>query len=348
MKRKVLVISRNLFLNLYRAGLKSYAEENTDLSIDLYELDYPKTKLSLIDKLRYKFDLNDFRKKYYEQVRNELCKIIEDYDEILFINLFFDKEYFIQGNLVELLKTKKTKIFFADSIRLFNEEIDFWEVFDKIYTFEYADIDYAKEKYDIDVTYNPIGTSYFLFDCNAENKDYDICFVGLPTKNRLEYLDHIAEYCYNKKKKIYISGHFWHWNNILNYYIGKLKFKYKHPILSKYVKNIYIQPNDLAKIYSKSKVVLNINVPHHKGFNQRNFDVMMCKSLLICSQQDANGIDVREGHDFIMCKDIEDMITKIDYYLDNEDEYKEIIDKAYATVCDKFLFKHTLDRIFKE
>jgi len=348
MARKILVISRKLFFDLYTPGLRAYGDEYDDITIDLYELDYPKNKLGIIDKLKYKFDVCNFRKKYYAKIRRDLCKIVENYDELLFINLFFDKEYFIQGKFKEILYKKKTNVLFADSIKLFSEEIDFWNVFNRVFSFEFDDIDYAKEKYGIDVEYNPIGTSYFLFDKTYGRKKYDVCFVGLATKNRLEYLEKISGWCFKNNKKLYISGHFWHDNNWLNYHIGKIKFNYKYPMLAKYVKNIFINPKELAQLYCDSKIVLNINVPHHRGFNQRNFDVMMCKSLLICGNQDATGIDVKNGKDFVMCSDADDMIQKINYYLVNNDRRDEIIDNAYIKVENKFLFKHTLDRIFKE
>ena len=103
MDRKILVISETVFFNLYKEGLEKYAKDNRDI-VDLYYLDYPKKDLNIINKAKYKYNLNKFKGKYYTKIRNELISKIKNYDIILFINLFYDDEYFIQGEFAEALK----------------------------------------------------------------------------------------------------------------------------------------------------------------------------------------------------------------------------------------------------
>lgn len=350
MQEKVLVVSRKVFFDLYRNGLLDYAESN-NMQIDLYYLDYPKEELSLLDKIRYKYNINDFKDKYYDEKRNELCVIIDNYDQILFINLFYDEEYFIKDKLKEKLKTRICKLLFVDSLKTINQNIDFFDIFDKIYSFEYQDIEFAKTNFNVHIEYTPVGTSYYLYKDNTKKeKIYDICFVGIATKKRLEYLDEIAKWCYENNKNLFIAGHFWHNNNILNYYIGKIKFKIKYPILYKYVRNKFIEPKALAKIYQQSKICLNINVEYHKSFNPRNFDIIYSDSILLTDTQDTKGIDLKKYIDFICFDDKNDFINKVAYCLnkDNEKDILRLKENGKEKINKKYLFSNTLCIIFNK
>lgn len=349
-KKKILVVLEKIFFDLYRDGLLDYAKNN-NLDIDLYYPEFQKEKFSFVDKIKYKYNINNFKNEYYNIIRNNLINKISSYDQILFINLCYDEGYLISGELEKILNNKVCKLCFVDSIKTIDPEIKFFHIFDRIYSFEYQDIDYAKKKYNINIRYLPIGTSYYLYNKTKiinDNPRYDICFVGIATEKRLEYLNVIAKWCYNNKKILFIAGHFWHNNNILNYYIGKIKFKIKYPILYKYVKNIFIKPEQLANIYQNSKICLNINVAYHKSLNQRNFDIIISRSLLICDKQDISNTELIDGKDFIMCDSISMMIEKISYFLTNDEQRKIIIKNGYEKINNFYLYKNTLEQIFKD
>lgn len=345
MDRKILVISETVFFNLYKEGLEKYAKDNRDI-VDLYYLDYPKKKLNIINKVKYKYNINNFKGKYYTKIRNELISKIKNYDIILFINLFYDDEYFIQGEFAEALKKKDTRVFFVDSIKTIDQKITFFDVFKDIYSFEEQDIVYGKEKFNVNIKYTTIGTLYKMFLQDEKySKDIDVCFVGIGTEKRLKYLDTIAEYCEKNKLRFFVAGHFWHDNNWLNYHIGHWKFKNRHSVLAKYVENKFIVPRELAKIYARSKIVLNINVAYHKSLNQRCFDVMACNSLLLNDKQNIGNLPLIDGKDFIMCEDENDMVHKIDFYLNHQEACNEIINSGMIKTEREFLFSHTLMKL---
>lgn len=350
---KVLVISNAISLNLYRPGLEDYSNTHEDMEIDFYCLDEPKNMLSqsyeLLDRLRYKWNLGNFRKKYYDERRRELSALVAEYDRILLINPFFDKEYFIQGELKEILRRKNTRMYFVDSVKSFPAPMDFMDIFKKVYVFEKQDLEFVKDTYGIDAELVTGGTSYYLFEDKIRaqrEKVYDLCFVGLATPKRLEYLDAIASWCQEHGKSFFVAGHFWHTNNKLNYFIGGLKFRLRHPVLAKYVQNRFIQPCDLAGIYAKSRIVLNINISYHKSLNQRTFDIMFSRSLLVCDEQDVGDALIKPGRDFVMCRSIEDMIEKIAYYLQQEDEREKIAIRGKNLTDQNYLYKYTLDCFF--
>ncbi len=347
--KKVLVISEAIFLNLYRPGLEDYSDSHDDMEIDFYCLDVPKKELNPLERVAYKRDIGNFRKKYYERQREEVVKLVEQYDTILFLSLFYDQEYFVQGKLAELVKQKNSIVYFMDSIKTVPCKIPFLNIFKKVYVFEEQDVDFVQKEYGITAELVPIGTSYYLFEDNIKGqseKKYDLCFVGLATPKRIEYLDEIARWCFENNKTFFVAGHFWHTNNKINYWIGKMKFKIKHPILAKYVQNKFIQPYDLAAVYTKSRIVLNINVAYHKSLNQRTFDILFCNSLLICDKQNVGSIEITPGQDFIMCDGIEEMVDKISYYLEHDEERERISARGRALVAGKYLYAQTLKKIF--
>lgn len=185
-----------------------------------------------------------------------------------------------------------------------------------------------------------------MYKTLKEEKEYDLCFVGLATPKRIEYLTQVAKYCEENGKKFFCSGHFWHNSNVWNRFWGEIKFKKKNPILAKYVRNIFISPKELAQVYKNSKICLNINVEQHKGFNPRNFDIMYVGSLLLTDKQDLNGINLKGNEEFIMCNNSKEMINNIDYYLKNNEKRKLIAERGRKKIVNNYLFENTLNSLF--
>ena len=329
---------------MYKIGFLNYGEKN-NYKIDFFIVDYP-PKTFRLTHILYKYNILNYLNDYYENLRKNLLGIINNYDEVLVVNLFFDRFYFIDDKIKLVMKNKKTVLMFVDSIKSLPKEVKFFDIFDKIYSFEYSDIEYAKEKYNINLKYIFIGTNYNLYRTVEGEKEYDICFVGLATPKRIEYLTKVAKYCNQNGKSFFCSGHFWHNSNFWNRFCGWIKFKKNNPILAKYVHNIFVTPENLAQIYKNSKICLNINVEQHKGFNPRNFDIMYVGSLLLTDRQDLNGIELKPNEDFVMSNSSEQMISDIDYCLNNFPECNFIANNGKTKVKSKYLFENTLDEVF--
>ena len=329
---------------MYKIGFLNYGEKN-NYKIDFFIVDYP-PKIFRLTHILYKYNILNYLNNYYKNLRKNLLDIINNYDEVLVVNLFFDRFYFIDDKIKLVMKNKKSILMFVDSIKSLPKEVKFFDIFDKIFSFEYSDIEYARKKYNINLKYIFIGTNYDLYSPVEERKEYDICFVGLATPKRIEYLTKVAEYCEKNDKKFFCSGHFWHNSNFWNRFWGEIKFKKKNPILAKYVHNIFVTPEKLAQIYKNSKICLNINVEQHKGFNPRNFDIMCVGSLLLTDRQDLNGIELKPNEDFIMCNDSKEMTNSIKYYLENSEERKSIAENGQKKIINDYLFENTLNSLF--
>lgn len=313
------------FNRIFNEGLEIYAKER-DFTYEIFRVDVPKN-ISAFDKLCYKKDITDFRVKYYQSLRDQLISKIKNYDKIVFVNLFFDKIPFIDENLAKVLSEHNCILYWVDSIRTLEFrgiEFKYWSIFKRIASFEFSDCEYAKTKYNIDVDYIHSGTNYITYSLNKNaEKEFDLCFVGAHNPKRLEYLDLVAQYCDKNNIKFFVAGHFWHNSNVWSSFIGKLKFKKRHPILYKFVKNNFIQPDRLAELYTKSKIVLNINIGYHKSLNQRHCDVIYSGSILISDEVDVRGLDEELCKYFISCKSKKEMVEQIDKVLNNYASFKE-------------------------
>ena len=145
MNKKILVIISRGHLNLYKTGFVNYGKKN-NCKIDFFIVDYPKSKYGLTH-LLYKYNILNYLNNYYKDLRENLISILDNYDEIVVINLFFDKFYFIDDKISLAIKNKKSVLMFVDSMKSLPKEVNFFDAFDKIFSFEYSDIEYGCEKF---------------------------------------------------------------------------------------------------------------------------------------------------------------------------------------------------------
>ena len=258
---KILVVVEEVGEFLYGDSIRKYSETREDIDIDVYCLDAHR-KLGSLNKIRYKKNFLGFRKEFWDKEREKLAVLAEQYDQIVFYSLTYDEYagWFIQGKLKDVLNGKFCKLYFLDTAKKMRH-IEFIDLFDELFVFEEQDVEYFHKKYNRNAIIHDAGTSYYLFKEiieSVQEKRYDISFVGTSVPKRLKYLTAVAEYCLQNNKKLFIAGHFWHNSNIINYTIGKWKFRLKYPVLYKFVKNEYVDPHNVARIYASSKISLNI------------------------------------------------------------------------------------------
>ncbi len=82
---------------------------------------------------------------------------------------------------------------------------------------------------------------------------------------------------------------------------------------------------DMAKIINEAKIVYNINAQGVSSLNYRTIQVLACERLLI--SDDREELDLFGGL-IPTYSNIQDLVQKIRYYLQNEQEYKNITKKS--------------------
>ncbi|HVO67120.1 MAG TPA: glycosyltransferase [Syntrophales bacterium] len=181
------------------------------------------------------------------------------------------------------------------------------------------------------VSYLPLAADDELFkkaDVTSEEQaryGYDVCFVGMPFKNRIDILNSLNGF------NVGVFGDFWerHVDEINgNYYKGKASGE------------------TVRKIYCASKIVLNINHPQSKyGVNTRTFEIPSCEAFGIFDY--INGIEdlFKIGEEIVCYRDIEELKALIHHYLANQQERSSIAEKGFRRVMQEHTWVHRVKRV---
>ncbi len=103
---------------------------------------------------------------------------------------------------------------------------------------------------------------------------------------------------------------------------------------------------DMAKIINESKIVYNINAQGLSSLNYRTIQTLACKRLIISDKRKELDLfnNIIPTYD-----NINDLASKIKFYLNNKEEYNKIIDKSYGFILknhsSKICVKNMLDKI---
>ena len=81
----------------------------------------------------------------------------------------------------------------------------------------------------------------------------------------------------------------------------------------------------MSKVINKSKIVFNYNAQGAGSLNYRTYQVMACEKLLLSDYRKEGEELFSPGENFVMFSSFDDLCLKIDYFLNNEEEYKRIV-----------------------
>lgn len=218
----------------------------------------------------------------------------------------------------------------------------FYHIF---YTYEPSDIPNLL-KYDIQANLLLMAydsTSYFML--KDRKITYDLSFVGSlgdypDRKNILEMI--ISNY---NTLKLDVWGAAWTWYNPFLIY----EYKVKRRILGKHLHNYNLPPNEINKIYNSSCICLNM---HHRqskeGMNPRTFEILGAGGFQLVDYKSKMDDVFDIGNEIICYYNESDLLNKIRYYLENEDERKRIAKKGYDLVKKKHTYKHRVETILND
>lgn len=142
---------------------------------------------------------------------------------------------------------------------------------------------------------------------------YDVCFVGEVEWQGRKIIKGID---YDARKRL----------------INLLKRKF-----NTYVGKHYL--HDMALTYSQSKIVFNM--VKLDGLNMRIFEALGCGRLLVTNRVDNGVKDLFiDRKELVLYNDANDLISLIQYYLDNEDERENIAQRGQEKVYAKHTYYH--------
>ena len=275
------------------------------------------------------FDIEIFdelKNKNFSNYVNNNYKYIIGYD---FSPIKLKKDYNLEIPLIA---------YFSDDINLRTSGVDFDKLKDEIYKKDnhifYWDRALAKKE----------NLNYLAHFVNIEiYKDYgkpirDVLFMGrLDTKLRLD--------TFVKLNKLLPNVSF-SWYAIKKHYLdalSRLNDEDKE-IIKKCYFGFIDNEKDMASIINKHKIIYNINAQGLSSLNYRTIQTLACKRLII--SDDREELDLFDNLVPIY-HNIDDLKEKIEFYLKNEKEYKNIVNNCYDFIKQNHSSKEAVKKILK-
>lgn len=98
---------------------------------------------------------------------------------------------------------------------------------------------------------------------------------------------------------------------------------------------------EMPFVFRQSKINLNITMRSiQTGIPQRVWDVLACKGFLITNDQPELHEYFEVGKHLEVYRDKEELLDKISYYLEHDDERRRIAEAGYMEVCEKHTVLH--------
>lgn len=285
------------------------------------------------------FSPRDFFIKYgKEKLNREIIDLVmrEKPNYILF-SISYD-EFFPKtlAKIKEISPETKLINFFGDD----NWRYDDWSryfapFFDYIWISEGDKSIYSKDGISEKKVFFVHGVNTSVFYPRNMNKKYDVTFIGMPIRDRYDYIKFLMENRVNLK--LFGPG----WEN--------------YPDL----KNIYggfLSSEEYVNVINQSKINLNFsktrlqeknnNDTHTKG---RVLEINACKSFLLTENFSRLEKFFQNKHARTpVFKNKKELLEKINYYLQNEIEREKIAEEFYNEVKKKYLWRNEFLSFFKK
>lgn len=232
-----------------------------------------------------------------------------------------------------------------DSALRFSNVLKGGKYYHIFYTYEPTDIQKLR-KYNIQANLLPMAydpNSYFKLE--DETATRDISFVGglgdYPDRKKiLEMI--ISHY---RELRLEVWGTAWTWYNPFLQY----EYKIKRRTLGKHIHNYNIPPEEVNKVYNSTKICLDI---HHRqskeGTGPRTFEILGAGGFPLTDYKKILEELFDIGREVECYKNENDLLEKIEYYLENEDERKKIAQRGNDIAKKKHTYKHRAETILSD
>lgn len=347
---RVLVVWKEYFH--YLPGIANAFNEIPGVIGKYFTMRYFMNHAKGYEKFATKKGIKYFQNKFSGDIRAMLIAECKKYKPDLIVFLNADYSDIINEELFAFMKNQhiKSAIWFVDSIRkLEGYSSEYLSQFNGIYSFDYEDINYIKQEYAINHTqYLPLGADSAVYNANNGNstqKKHDVFFVGGVDTKRLEVLESVATYCSKNNRDMIVYGDLWKQRPIWRRIRHERKFKVKYPNLYRFAANVILAPKDVARIYSKSKICLNIVRASSVGANPRTFEILGAKSMQMIDYSERLEMLFEDRKHLVMYKNTAELEKLLDYYLNNDEERENIAQAGYELVMEKYTMKKLVEKI---
>lgn len=278
------------------------------------------TNCSYLSRRFYKWGCRSLESRWEKRWRRECLEYMQAHMSADSVLLCLTGRM-ISDDILELWQDHVTALMMWDSVRRY--DVDFQQRlrhYRYVFAFEYTDIAYAAQTFQVRMTYLPLGYDPVVYYPKEEARDIDVAFVGTPMLQRVEVLERVAAHISKTEGRMYVGGRWYD-----DRYPWKVcSYRKRHPHLFPFLINRMLLPEDVAGIYRRSKIVLNINNDVHRSVSPRTFEILATSTFqLMNSGQQSNGT-LDFDRDLVQYEDIDDLLRKIDFYLQHDEMRAQI------------------------
>lgn len=177
----------------------------------------------------------------------------------------------------------------------------------------------------------------------------DICFIGTNLVEKRNFFKNQV-FPLKNKYNLKIYGQDWNFRGRLLGWIQKFGQYYNISYLSS-IQKPSLKLDDESKIYSSSKICINVHEDHQKKFggdcNERTFKIPLCGGFEITDDVACIRKYFEDGKEIIIAKNKKDWFDKIDYYINNPDKRKTIIEAGRQRVIKEHTYHSRVEQIIK-
>lgn len=238
-----------------------------------------------------------------------------------------------------------TAIWFVDDPYFTDDTVRIARCFDEVFTHELECVALYQRVGCPHVHYLPLAANPQVFRPVRTSPEYhyDVCFIGNAFWNRAELFDQMAAYL--QDKKVLIAGG--HWDRLA-----------KYDQLSRFIRSGWIPVEDTVSYYNGSKIVINLHRPTTSGSDNRNsldiqggsvnprtYEIGGCGTLQITDVRGDLTAHYEPGYDIETFTDAAELQSKIDYYLEHDQERLQIAWRSLWTTRLKHTFHERIGRL---
>jgi len=108
----------------------------------------------------------------------------------------------------------------------------------------------------------------------------------------------------------------------------------------------------VLNVFNQSKICLNLSNPWHVGtmpqIKGRHFEIPQIGGFQVCTPADDLESCFEDGKEIVVSHSIEELINRIKYYLEHDDEREEIAQAGNDRMLKEHQWSHRFEYIFKE
>lgn len=253
----------------------------------------------------------------------EMLQKAEQYrpDLVLVLNAMhnFPAEHSHQIDLIRSWGIR-TAVWFVDDPYFTDQSLPLAKHYDYVFTHELSCVPFYREGGCNEVHYLPLAADPEMFAPMQTPRSHqsDVCFIGSAFWNRVALFDELAPYLAHKK--LVLAGGLWNRLSRLD-------------LLQPQIREGWVEQKETRIYYNGAKIVINLHRPTEIGqdnanslnlpglsINPRTYEIAACGALQITDVREDLYQHYRPGYDIETFASAEELRSKIDYYLEHEQE----------------------------